>query len=106
MDNVKQFDYNSINKLDYEDISHPYYFTCSMVSTCAPLFDGCDDNYEVESLLVKNGVITKGCERDSEMCQMFVNFKRKDAARRFIDRLNKYLNKRAEQLVELKASGF
>jgi hypothetical protein len=97
---VKQFDYDDIQTADW-DSPPRYYFTCAMVSTCEPLFNGCYDNYDVESLLIKNKVITKACEADSESCQMFVNFKRKDTAKRFIDRLNKYLVKRAEQLEEL-----
>ena len=101
---VKQFSYDSINKLDYDGTDYPYYFTAAMVSTCDPLFNGCYDNYDVENLLVKNGVITKACQTDSESCQMFVNFKRKDTAKKFIDRLNKYLVKRANQLEELMVS--
>jgi hypothetical protein len=101
----KQFSYDSVFKMGYSG-DYPYCFTCAMVSTCEPLFDGCGDNYEVEDLLKKNGVINRGCHCDSEGCQLFVNFKRKDTAHRFIDRLNKYLAKRAEQLGELKAAGF
>jgi hypothetical protein len=71
----------------------PYTFTAAMISSCEPIFDACESNHEVEDLLRKKKIIRtgKGCMTDSESCQMFVCFKRKDGVNSFIKRLNKYL---------------
>jgi hypothetical protein len=67
-----------------------------MISTCAPLFDDYDANYEIEDALIKAGVINDTCEPDSEMCALVVNFKNKRDGVAFIGRLNKYLKSLAE----------
>lgn len=66
-------------------------FTCAMVSTCAPLFDNCQDNYAVEDELIEAGVLDNSCTPDSESCQFFCNFEDQRGADLFIARLNDYL---------------
>ncbi len=75
-------------------------FTASMVSTCEPLLDDCDDNYDVVRRLRKAGVITAECDEDSESCQMFVSFRSRLAALDFLSRLNTYLARKAKLLAE------
>lgn len=77
-----------------------YWFEAAMVSTCAPLFDDCDSNYEVERKLEKAKVLTQACISDTESSALVVNFARKDTAISFIARLNKYLLKKAQKLKE------
>jgi hypothetical protein len=99
---VRQFSEDDIERLEGYETQTPFYFDCAMVSTCAPLFDDCDSNYEVEEKLEKAKVITKACEPDTESCALVVNFKRKDTARAFIQRLNRYLVAKAEKMAEAK----
>jgi len=94
---IKQFSEGSIDYMDYGD-THKYTFTCSMVGTCAPLFDGMDSNHDVADALKKAKVITPAMQEDSEMCQFFVYFKTRAAGKAFVRRLNKYLVKRAGEL--------
>jgi len=90
---IPQFrEMTSYDKSDWNE-EWPYTFTAAMVDSCRPIFDWCESNYEVEELLRKKKIIRtgKGCMTDSESCQMFVYFKRKDGVNNFIKRLNKYL---------------
>lgn len=100
---VKQFGEGCISKMEDYGGATPFWFGCSMISTCEPLFDDCDSNYDVEAKLRAAGVITKACVSDTESCELVVNFRRKDTARSFLFRLNSYLVKKAEKLAEARA---
>jgi hypothetical protein len=99
---TKQFGYLSVNDMQY-DGKKVFWFECAMVSACAPLFDHCDSNYEVEDLLRKAKVLHKRNQTDSESCALVVNFSSEKSAQKFIDRLNAFLVKRHQQLTELRA---
>ena len=75
-----------------------FFFTGAMVSSCAPLFDDCYDNYDVVAKLRKAEVIDDTCEEDSESCQMWVIFRTWSDATKFVERLNAYLLKKQELL--------
>ena len=77
-----------------------FWFTCAMVSTCAPLFDDCDDNYEVRAKLEAAGVINEEVEDDSESCQLWEYFQTQEAGARFVARLNSYLAEKARKVGE------
>jgi len=97
---IPQFsEFNKHDKCDWND-EWPFTFTAAMVETCQPIFNGCESNYEVEDILKKAKVIRtgKGCMTDSESCQFFIYFKRKDGANNFFKRLNKYLLERGHEL--------
>jgi hypothetical protein len=85
---------------DYEDIEPVlhgrarWFFTAAMVSTCEPLFNECEDNYEVRDKLERAGVIDSTVEEDSESCQLWCHFDSKADGESFIDRLNEYLAKK------------
>lgn len=99
---TKQFGYLSLNTMNY-DGRKVWWFECAMVSSCAPLFNGCDSNYEVEDLLRKAKVLDRRNQTDTESCALVVNFSSEKSGQKFIDRLNAFLVKRHEQLVELRA---
>jgi hypothetical protein len=80
---------------DIGEIEDGWWFECAMVSTCAPLFDGCDSNYEVEQELKTAGVIEEGDQTDSESCALVVNFDEFHKAENFLGRLNQYLEQKA-----------
>lgn len=88
---------NGVPCFEEKDIFKDHYvgagwtFTASMITTCAPYFDHCGHNYDVEDELVAAGVITKANKCDTESCQMFVYFRNKESGLRFIKRLNDYL---------------
>lgn len=86
-----------INRADWMT-EKPYWFEAAMVSTCAPLFDGCEDNHAVEKELRRAHVIRHGCDTDTESCALVVYFKTMDVARGFLSRLNAYLVKKAERM--------
>ena len=94
--NIPVFDEYDIHKGDWSGAQ--WTFNCAMVSTCTPLFDDCDSNYEVRGKLKKAKVITKSCEDDTESCEMYVYFKSKATGLSFINRLNAYLAKKGEML--------
>ena len=99
VDGVPQFSDSSINELDGDDDVR-YWFEAPMVSTCRPLFDDLDSNYDVEARLKAAGVIGRGCYPDTESCALVVNFKTKAPALSFIKRLNAYLVKKAAKIKE------
>ena len=92
-----QFSHDDITK-SFGD-KHPFMFTCAMISTCSPLFDHLDSNYDVEDLLIKEKVV-RGGSTDSESCQMFIYFSTRNAGEAFINRLNLYLQKLAKKYKE------
>lgn len=96
VDEVPQFSYDEIH--DPIRPGGDYYFTSAMIGACEPLFDGCRSNYEVENKLKEAGVIKTST--DSESCQMFVYFSTRSVGENFIDRLNEYLQDRAEEYNE------
>jgi len=96
---VKQFNYDCISDYMY-DGRRTFLFNASMISTCAPLFDDCDSNNEVEEKLKKANVILSTDKADSESCAMYINFSSRKFAENFIDRLNAYLLKKVELLKE------
>jgi len=94
---TKQFNY--LEGWDY-DGKKVWHFDCSMISSCQPLFDDCDSNYDVEEKLEKAKVITKRNSTDSESCALVVRFSSQKSADAFINRLNDYLVKKAEKFTE------
>jgi hypothetical protein len=82
--------------MSYDDAPY-WYFDCAMVSTCEPVFDHCDSNYEVEDELRKAKVLRKNNRTDTEMCSLVVLFSSESAGNNFIDRLNKYLDDKGLQ---------
>ena len=99
-----QFDEDDLSHADWYTGGWPWYFTAAMVSTCSPLLDDCDDNYEVRDRLKAAKVISRGNDEDSESCQMFVNFRDKRMGLSFVRRLNKYLVRKAAALAKVAAS--
>ena len=88
-------------EFSYEDIEEGYnveneqwFFSAAMVSTCEPLLNDCDDNYDVARRLKKAGVIDSTVEDDTESCQLWCYFNSKADGESFIDRLNEYLVKK------------
>ena len=96
-----QFGEDDLSHADWDTGGWPWYFTAAMVSTCSPVLDACNDNYDVRDLLKKARVITQGNDEDSESCQMFVNFRDKRMGLSFIRRLNAYLVRKAEALADV-----
>ena len=94
---TKQFNY--LESWDY-DGKQVWTFDCAMISSCQPLFDDCDSNYDVEEKLEKAKVITKRNNTDSESCALVVRFSSQKSADAFINRLNDYLVKKAEKFTE------
>jgi hypothetical protein len=96
---AKQFDESSIYDMGSEYNGRGrFYFSGAMVSTCTPLLDDCDDNYDVANLLREHKVIRKGTLPDTESCDINLGFKTKRAAQSFIKRLNAFLRKRYEEV--------
>lgn len=95
VDEAPQFSYDDVRR---DDIRDCYMFTAAMISACDPLFDGCHSNYGVEDKLQEARVIRT--DTDSESCQMFVFFSTRKTGENFIDRLNEYLEERAENFNE------
>lgn len=95
------------NEFDKEDASTyggpKFHFEAAMVSTCAPLFDDCESNYEVEKKLLEAKVITPKNECDSESCALVVYFSSLVSANKFIGRLNAYLVEKARRLEAARA---
>ena len=81
-------------KFKEADLNHDnavgWWFECSMISTCAPLFDDCSSNHDVETKLRKAGVLSD-MMTDTESCALVVNFTTKHQGVTFIERINKYL---------------
>ena len=73
------------------DEGETYYFDCAMISTFAPVFDQCEDNYDVESVLRNAKVIRTNNRTDTESCSLVVLFSSRSAGENFINRLNTYL---------------
>jgi hypothetical protein len=93
---VPQFTASSLMAPDH--FGAQWTFTASMVSTCEPVLDDCDDNHAVADRLKRASVIDSDCEEDSEMCQLFVYFKSQSAAEGFLSRLNAYLLEKARRI--------
>ena len=66
---------------------------------CLDNGDGC---YWYVDKLKKAGVITKTTFEDSEYCQCYFYFKTKQSAEGFINRLNKWIEKRMEMVAALR----
>lgn len=96
---VKEFDPEKA-LIFADDEKRPWFFTCAMVGTCAPVFDYCWDNYEVAKKLTQAGVIDEACLEDSEASQMFVYFKTREGGEEFIRRLNDYIKEKFKRLKE------
>jgi len=92
-DGVPAFEISDIG--DLEELKGGFWFECAMISTCAPLFDGCDSNYEVEQELQTAGVIAETDQTDSESCALVVRFDLFHEAENFLGRLNHYLEQKA-----------
>lgn len=89
----KRADYSWIGEMDL-DGRHHFWFEAAMVSTFPGIFDHCGDNYEVEDVLRKAGVIHKKNQTDTESCALVINFKSRKSAEKFIERLNKWLDEK------------
>lgn len=95
---AKQFDFDrDIYDEGPGEGRHRYSFAGAMITTCAPLLDDCEDNYDVTELLKKKHVVRKGTEDDPESCSVYFYFKTKKAAQSFIERFNKFLRKRYDE---------
>jgi hypothetical protein len=95
---VPQFDeYDESDSWDY-DGRKLWGFDCSMRSTCSPLFDDCESNYEIEEKLQQAKVILPNNDCDSESCALVVRFSTLKAANAFIKRLNAYLAEKVKRL--------
>jgi hypothetical protein len=84
---MKQFSEASICR----GSNRSWFFDCAMISSCKPVFDNCSDNYDVERVLRKEGIIRRGMKTDTESCALVVMFSTKDGGQKFIARLNKFL---------------
>lgn len=98
-----QFDENDVDHHDWDTGGWPYGFAAAMVSTCRPLLDDCDDNYDVTDKLKAAKVISRGNSTDPESCCTYVYFRDKRMGLSFVRRLNKYLVRKAEALAAVKA---
>ena len=81
------FDSGDIRQLS----ENSFWFECSMISACAPVFDKCYSNYCVRDILTEVGVIDSTCDEDTESCALVINFNSLSAGQAFIGRLNRYL---------------
>jgi len=81
----------------FENDDGTYFFTASMISTADPLLNDCDSNYEVADLLEREEVITQDMTEDSESCQLWVYFKTREQGITFINNLNQFLKRRANE---------
>ena len=87
------------------DVDDEWTFCCSMISSCPGLFDEDDGNHEVEAELIRAGVIRRDeSTPDSEFCSLVLYFKKRVYGMGFIDRLNAYLEAKAEWLRTPKSS--
>lgn len=68
-----------------------YSFFDDLIESCAPVFDDCPTNYEVEDKLRKAKVIHDRNNTDSESGGFGICFSSRKSGEKFIDRLNKYL---------------
>lgn len=59
-----------------------------------PIFKNFDSSYDIDEVLEEGKVLTPNITVDSESAQSFYYFKTKKAGKSFINRLNKYINKR------------
>lgn len=82
-----QFKHSDIHKLE----AGKFWFECSMISTCKPVFDKCGDNYDVEKILRRAHVLLPSNRTDTESCALVVNFSSRASGEGFINRLNNYL---------------
>lgn len=94
------FDEFDVRRLNDGEKPEVWWFEAAMVSTCKPLFDDCESNYDVEAKLRKAHVIRKDNQTDTESCALVVNFSSKKAGAAFVDRLNKYLEAKQAKLKE------
>lgn len=96
---TKQFSYDSIKTIRCGD-ELSICFKCAMVSSCKPIFNNCKNNYEVEEKLRTARVIHRSTATNTEKGALVVNFQSMNTAKHFIDRLNKYLEKKFELLTK------
>lgn len=59
-----------------------------------------DSCYDIDELLENAKVITTAVEVDSESCQSFYYFKRREAAVSFLKRLNKFIDKETAKVAK------
>jgi len=95
---LPQFESCDLNPPLYS--GHTWSFCSAMVGLCRPIFDECFGNCEVEDVLRKAKVIRANNKTDSETCQMWVYFSKKESGEKFIERLNKYIDQRARKIRE------
>ncbi len=81
-----------------EECPENWFFSVDMLTRCEPLFDHCEDNYDVEDVLIKAGVVGTDDTPDSETGEMVINFPNQEAGEKFITRLNAFLNLKYKQL--------
>jgi hypothetical protein len=78
---------------EMSDSDKPYFwFEAAMISTFPGYFEGCQSNYEVETILRKAKVIRKDNRTDTESCALLVLFSNRKSGEKFIERLNKWLD--------------
>jgi len=99
-ESVVQFEYHDIEAPDFDK---RWSFSWAMIGACRPLFDDCFGNCEVEDKLRKAKVIRKNNSTDSESCQLWVYFSKRESAEKFIDRLNNYLRIKSCKLAEARS---
>lgn len=94
-------DQYTVPQFEEEDLDGPkewdkrYSFHGAMISMCSPFLDGIYDNYAFEDRLRKAKVLRKNSQTDTESCEFWAYFSTKKAGLAFVERLNKYLRKRA-----------
>lgn len=96
-----RFGYDSIHErdpLDYDGDIELYGASFDMIYWCRPLFDECVrgptqtmDHRQVKRILVKAKVIKRKDGCDAESGAIYFNWKTKQAAKDFIDRLNEWV---------------
>jgi len=79
------------NRCKCKRIDDMIWYEAAMISTFPGVFDGCDDNYEVECRLTEAGVISPSDSPDSETCAVVVYFDNASQADGFEARLAKYI---------------
>lgn len=93
----KPFTYKAIEYLPpirSEGIKSTWHFSLNMIKRCIPLFNHCQSNHDVETLLTKARVIGIDDKSDTESEEFVIRFRDRKAAHDFIDRLNDYIEKK------------
>ena len=97
---VPQYDYDWIREdreLARDCGCKPFSFI-SGLGNAAPIVPGDMDCYDIYDRLLNAGVVTKRTDADNESCCMYIYFSTRKAGENFIDRLNKYLRKKASMM--------